>query len=437
MKLPVLPSGVFPSELSFELPSSPTPWDVHDLAERLKRAGDAARRLTLSERILRLSMWLEAWRAPDAPWRVQAVQRLSEERGHHPLSVARALEHLFAPYTLETLQRWVEQELSPPCVPTQSLRWTPPDLVAVFLSGNVPPPALQSLLPCLLVGAPVFVKASSEAPVFARLLYASLKQADPILSEIVAVETWSGPAIQTDALLRHADVVQVYGGAETIYALRQRASERVRLLEHGPRVSLTYLTREAVEHAAETALAARVVEDVVLYEQQGCLSPHWILLEESPQAPPAIFCERLQAALEALASRLPAAPLEEGIAAAQVQLKGVHAFLGTLYETSAGSLCLETEGELKLSCLGRLALVRPVRDEHEAVKLLSPWRGMLQGLALETSYARQSSLLDRFLPLGFSYVCPAGQLQEAPVQWPGDGRRFLAELVRWTVITQL
>lgn len=416
-------------------PTSPTPWEVQAIAARLKRAGAALRQCSWQQRVQHLSDWLDCWRAPSSPWRAQAVQVLAQERGHHPHAVARALERLFEPYHPDALLAWMEREL----VTTEAAGyprsvWTAPELVGVILAGNVPPPALQSLLSCLLVGTPVFLKLSSEAPAFPQLLRASLKHQDLLLYDAVATETWSGPAIQTDALLRHVDVVQVYGGEATVQAIRMRTPARTRVIEHGPRVSLTYLTREALACAPQSQLADRVVEDLILYEQQGCLSPHWILVEESEAHPATELCERLQQALTRSVERCPPAPLEEGQAAAQVQLKGVHAFLGTLYETSGGSVCLEREGDLNLSCLGRLGLVRPVRDEHEAAQLLRPWRGLLQGLALECPPERRMHLLERFLPLGFSYLCRPGALQQPPASWPGDGRRSLAELVSWAVL---
>src|SRR5690606_27565927 len=76
---------------------------------------------------------------------------------------------------------------------------------------------------------------------------------------------------------------------------------------HGHRVSFGVVAREIVaDPAAAAAAAARLAEDIAVWDQRGCLSPQLCAVEGDRTAATA-FGQALRAALERLAARWPPA----------------------------------------------------------------------------------------------------------------------------------
>src|SRR5207253_2266369 len=91
-----------------------------------------------------------------------------------------------------------------------------------------------------------------------------------------------------------ASIVLAYGREESIDALAESASQRV--LRFGPRLSVALVSREAVNPST----AATAARQVALFDQQGCLSPHYVLVEDTAGASDA-FVTALAASLGDLA----------------------------------------------------------------------------------------------------------------------------------------
>jgi len=409
--------------------------------QAMRRGGHDLRRLSSRHVIELLARWVEHWRQPDFFWRRQAVTALHDATGFSLPVLEQGLDELFGAWTQDAMIELVRWELgadwlegtpdTPVSMEGFARRHLPPQVVGVILAGNVPPPALQALMAGLLVHAPVFLKAASEDPWFPAVLVGSLQSVVPELGEHVGWGVWPGPAPQTDVLLRRAEVVIGYGSDSTMKALRARAPAYTRLIEHGHRMSLAYVAREGLRQDGLALLGLALARDVALYDQQGCLSPHVILVERGGEVPVQALCEQLvQGSLPEVARKWPPGRLSLGQAAAIVQFKGVVAFTGELWEGEGGSVCLVTGDRFEPSCLGRVILVKEVDMVQDAAFFLEPMRHHIQGIALEADESRWGGLASRLAQLGASRICRPGQLQSPTAAWTGDGRPVLRDLTR-------
>src|SRR5437764_3119474 len=169
-----------------------------------------------------------------------------------------------------------------------------PALVAHVVASNVPALALPAIALGCLAGAAVLVKSGRDDPLSAPAFQRALAAVDPALAATVIAAYWPGGDLaREDAALGRAEVVAVTGSDATLAALAPRPGRP--LIAHGPRWSVA-----AVERAAAAGVDA-IALDVALHDQRGCLSPHAVYVAGEARG----FAERLAAALEAVAERLP------------------------------------------------------------------------------------------------------------------------------------
>lgn len=158
--------------------------------------------------------------------------------------------------------------------------------VTVVLSANVFVGALRALAIARAAAPEVVVRPSRREPVFAKALVAAARD----------------PALRIEADLDVAAVttgeIHVYGRDETIADVRARA--RVPVRGHGSGMGIAFVSAGADVEAA----AAALVDDVVAFDQRGCLSPR-VALVEGNASRAALFADALHVELERAASRVP------------------------------------------------------------------------------------------------------------------------------------
>ena len=150
--------------------------------------------------------------------------------------------------------------------------------------------------------------------------------------------------------------LHVYGRDQTIAGVRARAARGVRVRGHGAGMGVAIVAGGDVQAAAES-----LAQDVIAFDQRGCLSPRvaFSFAEDLPEA--------LHAALGAAAQRVPRGLLfpEEGAEAARYA--DTATFSGRLFR---GREHLVGTGPLLLPPPGRHVHVVPVATERDlAVEL--------------------------------------------------------------------
>ncbi len=163
----------------------------------------------------------------------------------------------------------------------------------VLLSANVFVAVHRAIALAVAASAQVEVRASTREPVMAALMH----EGDPGLFRLV-----------DDLAPAPGDHVWLYGEDRTIAKLRDDFASGVVVHCHGPGIGVAVVQATAEsEQVAERQLAAAarsLAQDVIPFDQQGCLSPRLVLVLGSPTAARA-FADPLSRELARLESTVP------------------------------------------------------------------------------------------------------------------------------------
>lgn len=352
------------------------------------------------------------WLAPHSPWRARAV---AADTGFSPAMVEEIIRRTFAPLTVAAFEQLLAREAGG----RQELRG--PKLIAHFLAGNIPAPAINSICFGLLLQSHNVVKLSGRDRVFPALFVESLRAVDAALAAHVELQDWRrDDRTAARALLARADAVIVYGTDETVATLRQLARPDATFLGYGHKLSFGI-----VGGGWPADLAVSAAEDVCVYDQHGCMSPHVFYVGERARE----FAARLAAAMAEYQQRIPLGRLSLEAAAAIARLRGAYEFRAAFDPTVAvwsgpGHVVIfEQDTTFATSCLNRVVFVKPSGQIAEIAAAVRPWAGRISTIGLWPLDGRADAL-------GAHRVCAIGQMQRPQLWEPHDGQPNLAALLR-------
>jgi hypothetical protein len=257
------------------------------------------------------------------------TEAIAAESGLSPEGVAFAFEQSFA------------RELADPDLDALIASVSPAPQVLAILSANVFGAATRALALALAASARVYVRPSRRAPLLPRLLLHAAGL-DALLEQPPELEMF------TDGM------VHAYGSDETLDALRARA--RVPVWGHGHGFGVA-LADPALQGVGVAPLAAALARDIVLFDQQGCLSPRVVFV---PHAYLSTFACALHVCLEAMSEDVPAGAAVRALAPSRVRYRETQRALGVVYEGRA-HLVVQSEA-LLLGPPARTILVAPWND---------------------------------------------------------------------------
>jgi hypothetical protein len=386
---------------------------------------------------------------PDDPLRRTAAAALPAITGFDPRMVGLILDRMAADWRAPGLHRLLDAELAGGVALDRFVaksggvraRAFGPRLAFHLFAGNVPGVAVTALVRSLLVRAAAFGKTASGEPLLAPLFARALAEAAPDLGACVAAVYWPGGERTLEAeAFAAADAVVIHGGRDAVADVRARAPVHVRLVDHGPRIAFGAVAREAIaDDAAAAHAAAAAALAVATFDQQGCVSPHLIYVEEGGTIDAAAFAARLAHALAALEAELPRGSISPAEAAAIQQARTaaefgafagrpavVHAGPGTTY-----TVVFEPDPGFRASCLNRFVRVKPVARLEQLPELLAPYRAVLQSAGLAAPPERWDALAAALGASGVNRIASFETLPWPPPDGHHDGRGALSELVRW------
>jgi hypothetical protein len=277
--------------------------------------------------------------------------------------------------------------------------------VAVVLSANVFVGALRALALARAASEDVVVRPSRRDPAFARaLVRAAIDLGDEHLRIDEALDVASVAAGE----------IHVYGRDDTIADVRAKAREGVHVRGHGSGMGVALVTS-----AADLARAARgLAEDVVVFDQRGCLSPR-IALVLGSESRAAELASALDAELDRLGAIIPrgAVPTDERAASDR--------YVATM--TYACRVLVGSDHAIGIApATAPLVLPPPYRHVHvascasidDAEKLLTPFARAVVSLGSDDLEAART--LARACP--WARLSPLGAMQRPPLDGPVDGR---------------
>ena len=334
----------------------------------------------------------------------------------------------------------LQEELGDPRVldefrPRASGGWhraTAPEVTACFFAGNTPLLAWPPLAAGLLAGSAVFGKLSRADTAWPLLFRDATAAVHPDLGRCIALEVWPGGSPEFDAALCDgADAVVAFGSDATIAALRARTPPGTPFHGYGHRLSIALILQGADEPEAAAGLA----RDVLLYDQQGCLSAS-LLFVEGDVDEATRFGEHLAQALDEQAGRWQLGPRDaEGCA--RVRVVRETALFAPDARVWGDPGCrwsvLLAPGMRPEPHGGECVVpIYPFTEMADLDRLLRPLRAALQGAAVAGPSSRMPAAAEILARAGVSRICAPGALQVPSFAWHHNGSSIVRHLLHWT-----
>jgi hypothetical protein len=359
--------------------------------------------------------------------------------GFSPEILARGLDEFFRRFTPENFQALLAQDLG---ADADRHFWRGPDLLVHIAAGNLPNPALMSLTLGLLTRSAQFMKCASGAALLPRLFAHSIYALDHKLGACLELAEWRGGHVALEtALFAEADCVTATGSDETLLAIRSRLPAKTRFLGYGQRVSFGFVTREVLRDETIAEIVSRAADDVIAWDQNGCLSPQVIYVEERGAVESDKFAALLAAELMRREAAEPRGKISVAESAAIASRRSIYETLAVhrgdiqlwaSQNSTAWTVVFEHEVRFRFSPLNRFIYVKPVPDVAAVLPGVDEVHGKVSTVGIAAPPGNNRELARQFARWGVTRVCPLGQMQNPPLTWRHDGRPALGDLVTWT-----
>jgi hypothetical protein len=395
----------------------------------------------------------EGWLEPDNSFRKLALELGPEKTGFSRATLEKGLDNYFRQLTREHFHSLLQQELGDAhrldkfaAAAEKSGRVaiaTGPEFLVHVAAGNIPNPTFTSIVFGLLTRSAQFVKCARGSSFLPRLFAHSIYDAAPKLGACLEIAEWGGgnAALEND-LFAEADCVTVTGGDETLAAIRAQLPVKTRFLGYGHRVSCGFVAGEVLHGSRAKKIVASAADDVVAWNQLGCLSPHVIYVEAGGEVSPDQFAGLLAAELEKREQTEPRGELAAEHAAVIASRRGIyevraaHSPETTQHwcskNSTAWTVVYEADARFQLSCLNRFIYVKPVCDLTDALNHADSVRGKVSTVGLAVPEEKTDEIATHLARWGATRVCPLGRMQNPPLTWRHDGRPPLGDLITWT-----
>jgi len=394
------------------------------------------------------------WLQPENKLRRRALESGPEITGFSRAVLEKGLDEFFRRFTPDNFAALLKQDLneevvapeasdsSPHPSPATPHFWHGPQLLVHIAAGNIPSPALMSLTLGLLTRSAQFMKCATGASLLPRLYAHSIYQADPKLGACLELAEWRGGNTWLEtALFAEADCVTATGNDQTLAAVRAHLPARVRFLEYGQRVSFGFVTREVLRDDTITKIVARVADDVIAWDQNGCLSPHVIYVEERGEVESDKFAGLLAAELMQREAAAPRGIITLDESASIASRRSIYETLAAhrgdvkvwaSQDSTAWTVVFEHEVRFHFSPLNRFVFVKPVPDLAAVLQGVDELKGKVSTVGIAATPEKLKEMAHHLARWGVTRICPAGQMQNPPLTWRHDGRPALGDLVTWT-----
>jgi hypothetical protein len=441
-----------------DLPPEATlsPWMITEACQTLKRNRERYLGNRPTESLVNVLVDVaEGWLQAENPFRKFALELGPAQTGFSRETLARGLDNYFSQLTRENFQALLAQEfgdakrldaMTATAAGQKQNRMaiaTAPEFQVHIAAGNIPNPTLTSIIFGLLMRSAQFVKCASGSAFLPRLFAHSIYDADPKLGACLEIAEWRGGnhALE-NALFAEADCVTATGGDETLDEIRKRLPLKTRFLGYGYRVSFGFVAHEVLHGSRAKKIVAAAADDVVAWNQLGCLSPHVIYVQLGGEISPEHFAQLLAEELDRREQIEPRGELPAEHAAAIASRRGIyevraaHSPETTQHwcskDSTAWTVVYEADARFQLSCLNRFIYVKAVADLKTALESADGVRGKVSTVGIAVPEEKTNEIATQLARWGATRVCPLGQMQNPPLAWRHDGRPALGDLVTWT-----
>jgi hypothetical protein len=402
-----------------------------------------------------LSDVADGWLEGENKFRKLALEVGHAQTGFSRETLARGLDNFFKQLTRENFHALLVQEfgdarrldaMTATAAEQKQNRMAivnAPEFQVHITAGNIPNPALTSIVFGLLTRSTQFVKCASGASFLPRLFAHSIYEADGKLGACLEIAEWRGGNLALEnVLFTEADCVTATGGDEALDEIRKRIPLRTRFVGHGHRVSFGFVAHQVLYGSRGKKIVVAAADDVVAWNQLGCLSPHVIYVQLGGEIAPEHFAQLLAEELEKREASEPRGELPAEHAAAIASRRGIyevraaHAPESTQHwcsqDSTAWTVIYEADARFQLSCLNRFIYVKGVADLKTVLENAHSVRGKVSTVGIAVPEEKINEIATQLARWGATRICPLGQMQNPPLTWRHDGRPVLGDLVTWT-----
>jgi len=401
-----------------------------------------------------LSELAESWLDAEFPFRKFTLEN-AKAIGFSRATLERGLDNFFKQLTRENFNALLIQEfgdakrLDSICATLNEEKLSraaiarAPEFQVHICSGNIPNPTLTSIVFGLLLRSAQFVKCASGSSLLPRLFAHSIYDADPKLGACLEIAEWRGGNHDLEnALFTEADCVTATGSDETLDKIRKHLPLKTKFIGYGHQVSFGFIAAEVLYGSRAKKIVSTAIDDMVAWNQLGCLSPHVIYVEVGGEISPEHFAQLLADELEKREMNEPRGEIsnEESTAIASrrgiYEVRAAHSPEMTRHFFSKGStawtVIYEADARFQLSCLNRFIYIKPVADLKSLLESADEIRGKVSTVGIAASEEKNSEIATQLARWGATRICPLGQMQNPPLTWRHDGRPALGDIVLWT-----
>lgn len=420
--------------------------------KRNRRQYLATRRTQSLLRVLTLTA--ENWLDDAYPLRKFAIKDGPAQTGFPQATLVAGLDAFFKQLTGENLEALLLQEfahlqrldaMSAPQHEHKQHRLalvSGPELLTHVTGGVVPNPVMTSLVSGILLRSAQFVKCARGTSFIPRLFAHSLRETESKMGACIEIAEWPGGSEELEReLFAQSQCIVATGSDETLAAIQQKLPPRVRFVGHGHRISFGYVTAEALSGWRFKKIVASAADDVVAWNQLGCLSPHVFYVEDAGKGTAEHFADQLAAELAKREQTEPRGPVGTEAAASITTLRGFYEVRQahsrqTRQWASDGStawtVIYEADPRFQVSCLNRFIYVKAAANLKDALEGADRFHGQVSTVGLAAGETEMEELVLQLAQWGAPRVCPLGKMQHPPLTWRHDGRPALGDLVTWT-----
>ena len=279
----------------------------------------------------------------------------------------------------------------------------------VLLSANVFVASLRAIAIAIAAAPQVHVRASRREPLMVELL----AQAAPGQFHVVD-ELQANPG----------DHYWGYGSDESLRQIRQSLGHNVAFHAHGSGYGIVVIFDTEIGDGQTTQEIARaLVEDVVPFDQRGCLSPRVVLVEGNPKA--ARLLQRTVAdEMKKRETQIPMGNTSREERAEIARYRDTLCMAGEVLNAGTGLVSLESQClPWILPPVGRILHFRPTQD---AIEDALPHAAKVTTIGVSSTEASMASRLQTAFPN--VRIAKLGQMQRPKLDGPVDLRNLQGEI---------
>ncbi|MEG1766395.1 MAG: aldehyde dehydrogenase family protein [Muribaculaceae bacterium] len=321
----------------------------------------------------------------------------------------------------------------------------PYGIISHVSAGNVFVGAVDTLVQGLITKNVNILKMSSADPLFPLIFAEVLKSVDyrGTLASSFALVPFKGGDKAVEAVVKNeSDVLVVYGGEDTVKAYRDGTGFHTKIIEYGPKYSLSIMSEECLNDDNMNQVAQDMARDFTMWEQSACSSPHAVFIDSAEKANK--FVVALAKGLEYWAKMIPHStiPTNEAVEILRTrELARVDQALGEAeliipaIDNQDWTIILQKNCEFKVSPHHRTAyvIVSP-NHETDTINAIKSYGKFIQSIAVLMPVSQKLKISDRLVNIGADRITDIGFMARRKHGTPHDGTRGTSELVRWVSI---